>query len=200
MAFWFKGGALCELSFGHDQPEEAWASVTRKEPERVGTRPAALSKAPEAVSNVLDRLGRYAEGDEDDLSDIRLEDSDFTDFRRGVTEACRRIPYGATVTYGELAAQVGAPRAARAVGNVMRTNRWPLVVPCHRVVASSGQLGGYSAPSGLTMKQRLLQLEATSLRANREAGNSGRSPMTVGFPVVCARIVSSVGGMDHIRQ
>jgi methylated-DNA-[protein]-cysteine S-methyltransferase len=173
MAFWFQGGALRELSFGHAQPDEAWASVIWSEPPRVGCDPLELSQAPGMVSDVVDRLARYAEGAEDDLSDIRLEDSDFSEFRRRVTEACRRIPYGATVTYGELAARVGAPGAARAVGNVMRTNRWPLVVPCHRVIASSGKLGGYSAPSGLTMKQRLLQLEASSLGATRADSASG---------------------------
>ena len=80
-------------------------------------------------------------------------------FARRVVELCRRIPYGQTLTYGELAAQAGSPRAARAVGNVMRTNRCPLVVPCHRVVPSGSGLGGYSAPGGVRAKLRLLELE-----------------------------------------
>ena len=73
---------------------------------------------------------------------------------------CRLIPYGQVLTYGELAERAGSPRAARAVGNVMRTNRFPLIVPCHRVVGAAGALGGYSAPTGLKMKRRLLRLEA----------------------------------------
>ena len=66
------------------------------------------------------------------------------------------------MTYRELATQAGRPRAARAVGNVMRRNPWPLVVPCHRVIGSSGQLTGYSAPDGIARKARLLELERCS--------------------------------------
>ncbi|MEO1971721.1 MAG: MGMT family protein, partial [Pirellulaceae bacterium] len=62
------------------------------------------------------------------------------------------------ISYAGLAVAAGSPAAARAVGNVMRTNRYPLLIPCHRVVGS-GSLGGYSAPDGLDMKQRLLQME-----------------------------------------
>ena len=94
-----------------------------------------------------------------------------TEFRRRVLQQCRRIPYGDTLTYAELAVAAGSPRACRAVGNIMARNRIPLVIPCHRVVGSHGSLGGYSAPSGLPMKQRLLRLEGAesavkSLRIN----------------------------------
>jgi methylated-DNA-[protein]-cysteine S-methyltransferase len=85
-----------------------------------------------------------------------------TDFQRKVLDACRAIPPGETLSYAELAVIAGAPGAARAVGNVMRTNRIPLVIPCHRVVGSGGSLGGYSAPDGLAMKRKLLEREATS--------------------------------------
>ncbi len=74
--------------------------------------------------------------------------------------ACRRIPWGQTRSYAQLAAVAGRPGAARAVGSVMAKNRVPLVVPCHRVIASSGQLGGYSAPQGLSLKRRLLAMES----------------------------------------
>ena len=74
----------------------------------------------------------------------------------------RRLPAdsrGLTRTYGELAAECGSPGAARAVGSVMAKNRYPLIVPCHRVLAAGGELGGYSAPDGLKMKRRLLEME-----------------------------------------
>jgi methylated-DNA-[protein]-cysteine S-methyltransferase len=72
----------------------------------------------------------------------------------------RRIRFGQTHSYGELASLVGSPRAARAVGSVMAKNRTPLVVPCHRVLASRGAIGGFSAMDGVHMKRRLLDLEA----------------------------------------
>jgi methylated-DNA-[protein]-cysteine S-methyltransferase len=74
-----------------------------------------------------------------------------------VLRALARVSYGRTVTYGELAARVGQPRGARAVGQAMARNPVPLVIPCHRVVASGGGLGGYGG--GLALKRRLLDLE-----------------------------------------
>jgi len=78
-------------------------------------------------------------------------------FHRKVMRVARRIPYGRTVTYGELASRAGSPRAARAAGQAMARNPLPLVVPCHRVVASGGGLGGFGG--GLALKRRLLALE-----------------------------------------
>lgn len=83
-------------------------------------------------------------------------------FTRRVLEATRAIPYGEVRTYGGLAAQVGSPRAARAVGQAMAANPMPLVVPCHRVVASSGKLGGYGL--GVALKERLLDMERRTTR------------------------------------
>jgi methylated-DNA-[protein]-cysteine S-methyltransferase len=80
-----------------------------------------------------------------------------TPFRRQVLEECGRIPAGQTKSYGWLAAKVGRPNAARAVGRVMATNPWPLLIPCHRVVGSTGALHGYGG--GLPLKERLLQIE-----------------------------------------
>jgi methylated-DNA-[protein]-cysteine S-methyltransferase len=69
------------------------------------------------------------------------------------------LAYGQTSTYGELALRVGHPRAARAVGTVMATNRFPILIPCHRVLASGGKLGGYSSHAGTNLKQILLDME-----------------------------------------
>jgi methylated-DNA-[protein]-cysteine S-methyltransferase len=84
-----------------------------------------------------------------------------TAFQRRVIRCCRQIPWGATRSYAELAARAGSPRAARAVGAVMAANRFPLIVPCHRVIGARGSLGGYSAPTGLVMKSRLLAREGS---------------------------------------
>lgn len=113
-----------------------------------------------SCEKLLQRLVRYAAGQHDDFLDVPLQTSDRTSFQCRVLAACRAIPRGETRTYGELAHGVGSPRAARAVGQVMATNRVPLVVPCHRVVAAGGKMGGFSAPRGVTMKRRLLELEA----------------------------------------
>lgn len=77
-----------------------------------------------------------------------------------VLRACREIPYGQTVSYGELARRIGRPDAARAVATALGKNPIPLVVPCHRVTYSDGRLGGFSAPGGVEIKRRMLTTEA----------------------------------------
>ena len=86
-----------------------------------------------------------------------------SDFQRDVWNGCTRVPYGETVSYGELARRVGHPGAARAVGTAMRLNPLPLIVPCHRVVKSDGGLGGYSGTGGTSLKERLLDMEAAAV-------------------------------------
>jgi len=90
-----------------------------------------------------------------------LGDKGATPFQRAVWRALRRIPYGEVRSYGWVAKAVGRPRAARAVGRACGANPWPIVVPCHRVIAADGSLGGYSA--GLRWKRLLLGLEGASL-------------------------------------
>lgn len=96
------------------------------------------------------------------FEDVELDLQWCSPFQLRVLACCREIGWGATSSYRELACAVGAPRAARAVGNVMRTNRFPLVVPCHRVVRSDGKLGGFTAPGGISFKRYLLELESST--------------------------------------
>lgn len=91
--------------------------------------------------------------------DVDLAWGDVDGFRRRVLEACRKIPYGATASYSDLARAAGSPGAARAVGSTMANNPLPLIVPCHRVLRSDGSLGGFSSPCGPSQKERLLRLE-----------------------------------------
>ncbi len=93
---------------------------------------------------------------------IRLEG---TDFQRRVWEALRRIPYGETRTYGQIAAQVGSPRGARAVGMACNRNPVMLIVPCHRVIGAGGRLVGFGG--GLPMKEALLATEHAALRGKK---------------------------------
>ena len=84
-------------------------------------------------------------------------------FSHRVYETARTIPPGSTISYGELAAQMGSPRSARAVGQALGRNPFPIVVPCHRVFAAGGKVGGFSATGGTRTKLRLLSLERTGL-------------------------------------
>lgn len=92
------------------------------------------------------------------LQNIRVSLAGLTNFQCSVVSACRAIPYGSTMTYGQLAAAAGSPKAARAVGTVMARNLIPIIIPCHRVVAAGG-LGQYSAGDGAKTKQELLEME-----------------------------------------
>jgi methylated-DNA-[protein]-cysteine S-methyltransferase len=163
-------GELVGLSFGHPAERVARRSLERF-PARSGgslLKQAMLDDSTESTissDRLIERLTRFAEGETVEFDDVLVSTIGMTEFQIRVTAACRAIPWGETVSYGELAARVGHPGAARAVGTVMSKNRVPLVVPCHRVLATGGHLGGYSAPQGLAMKRRLLELEKNSLLA-----------------------------------
>lgn len=110
-------------------------------------------------TNLSYRLQRYFDGEKVNFPD-KLDLSDATPFQRTVWSLARAIPYGETRSYAWVARQIGSPDASRAVGGALARNRFPVVVPCHRVVASDGGLGGFSG--GLLLKKRLLELEAAS--------------------------------------
>lgn len=158
MALAAKENLVCGISFGH---EDAAAAIRRIE--RIVAKTAKFVRrvrdASAEVRSAVEQLMAYAEGERVDFRDVRIDTVHLTPFGKVVTQCCREIPWGKTLSYQELAIKAGHPGAARAVGNVMRTNRFPILVPCHRVLASGGGLGGYSAPQGLRMKRRLLDLE-----------------------------------------
>jgi methylated-DNA-[protein]-cysteine S-methyltransferase len=106
---------------------------------------------------LADRLGAWFDGARDDFRDVELELGWCSPFQRSVLETLRAIPYGETVTYGELAALAGSPGAQRAAGTFCARNRFAVIVPCHRVVAAGG-LGSYGS-LGVGYKRRLLELE-----------------------------------------
>jgi methylated-DNA-[protein]-cysteine S-methyltransferase len=98
-----------------------------------------------------------------DFQSLSLDLQSVTDFNQRIYAALRRIPFGTTTTYGALALSVGNPGAAQAVGIAMARNPWPVVVPCHRVLAAAKNIGGFSAFGGTATKRRLLQLEGVDL-------------------------------------
>lgn len=107
------------------------------------------------------RFREWFRGSRDDFLDVELDLDDYTPFSRALVDALRRVPYGEVVTYGELSALAGHSRAARAAGTFCATNRFSLVVPCHRVVSANG-IGGYGS-AGEEYKRRLLAVEGVAL-------------------------------------
>jgi methylated-DNA-[protein]-cysteine S-methyltransferase len=103
-----------------------------------------------------ERLIAYFSGGRTEFDD-KLDFSGTTPFQRAVWQAARLIPYGQTASYQWIAEKIGKPKAARAVGQALGKNRFPIIVPCHRVIASDGRLGGFSG--GIEMKKYLLFIE-----------------------------------------
>ncbi len=149
------GTQVTHLVIGDSSKQGAW--------QRLGVTPHCSSlgraTAPE-MEDVIARLQQYGQGIRDEFLDVEVSWQGRTAFQLAILRQCRAIPYGQVATYGQLAARAGYPRSARAVGNVMASNRVPLIVPCHRVVAANNRLGGFSAPTGVQLKRRLLALES----------------------------------------
>ena len=160
-AWWQRGPQdrwrLTGVTIGHPNPNAAIASFTQ------AAELSVSDKLEEEQEQLLDRLRDVVHGQMDTLADVELNLDHLGPFTRKVIQRCRKIPAGKTMTYGELAAACGSPNAARAVGNAMATNRFPLIIPCHRVVGSGGCLGGFSAPQGIELKRQLLQREGAKI-------------------------------------
>ena len=127
--------------------------------------PDAEPGAPaEDVAGVVAAAKRYFGGEETDFSQVRLDLAGEDAFFTRIYAALRRVGWGCTTTYGALAKEVGAGReAARDVGEAMAKNPAPLIIPCHRVLAAGGKVGGFSAPGGSAAKLRMLELEGVRL-------------------------------------
>lgn len=116
------------------------------------------SEARMPWSTLAEDLNRYLAGEEINWDQYPLDTSSYQPFTASLLEAVRRIPHGQVCSYREVAERSGSPLAWRAAGQALKANRHPILVPCHRVVASSGKLGGFSGPPG--WKQMLLELES----------------------------------------
>jgi methylated-DNA-[protein]-cysteine S-methyltransferase len=149
-----RDGQLSALAFAQPTAEAAMKRALQGSAEKV--RQANWNRT------LAERIGAALEGEPDEFRDVEIDLEYLTPFSRRVVIACRRIGWGRTASYGEIARLAGSPGAARAVGSVMASNRTPLIVPCHRVIASGGKIGGFSAPHGIRMKKKLLTLEGTA--------------------------------------
>src|SRR5580693_4281894 len=115
---------------------------------------------PPEVAEAVAAVKRYFEGEEEDFSGFKLDLGEQDPFFKKVYAAARRVGWGRTTTYGTLAMELGAgPEAARDVGQAMARNPVALIIPCHRVLAAGGKVGGFSAPGGSAAKIRMLELE-----------------------------------------
>jgi methylated-DNA-[protein]-cysteine S-methyltransferase len=144
---------LIGVQLPESAPGAAWARLRRRFPDAVETEPTPVAEA------VIARVRELLAGARDDLSDIRLDVEGQPAFNLRVYAIARAIAPGEVSTYGEVARALGQPGAARAVGKALGDNPWPIVVPCHRVLAASGGMGGFSASGGAETKARLLTLE-----------------------------------------
>jgi len=141
--------------------EKTLARMRRRFP---GT-PQAQPPAP--VQSVVTRVAALLAGNPDPLLDVALDMDQVSAFHQGVYRITRAIPPGRTLTYGEVADQLGEPGAARAVGQALGHNPFAPIVPCHRVLAARSGGGGFSAEGGVATKLRILQIEKAQLGRER---------------------------------
>lgn len=159
------GVASLQLPEGRDLATQA--RLRRRFPEaRPGPPPPTVQRAIEQIEALLS-------GKVGDLPSVELDLREVPPFHRRVYEAARAIPPGQTLSYGELAARLGAPGAARAVGQALGKNPFAIIVPCHRVLAARGKMGGFSASGGITTKLRLLTLERPDAAEPESAAGFG---------------------------
>ena len=142
-------------------PEATREAALRRFRERGGAADPVEDEAalPASVRTTVAAIRAYAEGDETGFDDIELDLAGIDTFRRAVYAAARRLRHGEIVTYGELAERAGFPGMARETGVALGRNPIPLIVPCHRIIAAGGKLGGFSAAGGTGTKKRLLAHE-----------------------------------------
>ena len=141
-----------------EEPAKTRARLFGRFPGAVETTP------PRHVAEVIDTIRRLMRGEPMDFSWVSLDLSAVPDFNRRVYDFALTIPPGETLTYGQVADRIGEPGQAQAVGQALGANPFPIIVPCHRVVAAGGKLHGFSAPGGLDTKRKLLALEGSSLK------------------------------------
>lgn len=149
---------ICGFCLPGDDAEATQRHLLRRMPAAVPGTP------PPVVQQVITAAKRYFAGEIIDFSDVPVDLDGQRDFFQKIYAELRRVGWGRTTTYGTLAKALGAgPEAAREVGQAMAKNPVPLIIPCHRVLAAGGKVGGFSAPGGSVAKARMLELEGVSL-------------------------------------
>ncbi len=187
--------------------EHGVASLQLPEGRELATRARLLNRFPEAtlgvppepVRDAIVRICALLEGQRAELGSIELDMRAVPPFHQRVYDAAREIPPGKTLSYGELATQLGSPGAARAVGQALGRNPFAIIVPCHRVLAAGGRVGGFTANGGISTKLRLLALEAPAVAGPPEPyGGFGFDPelavaTLVEADTTLAKLIAKVG-------
>lgn len=157
-------------------PESSKRETVRK---LLGRTPAiGASVPPRRVQTVMQKIAAHLGGKPQNFNRIPLALKHLPSFHQRVLQGARALRTGETVTYGELAKRIGSPKAARAVGQALAGNPFPILVPCHRILAAGAKLGGFSARGGTQTKTKLLAIEgvyakpAFTARRSRPDGNS----------------------------
>lgn len=150
---WSAGGLTRLCLFQRDR-----AAVERRL-ERLGVAASEAAVLPAWVAALVSDIRAYADGAEVDFSAVPVDLAGVDDFRLAIYDAARKLRFGETTTYGELARRAGQPGLPRETGQALGANPVPLVIPCHRILAAGGKIGGFSAPGGSTTKERMLALE-----------------------------------------
>lgn len=150
---------ICSVQLPDRSDTRLLARLRQRAP---GAEPAP---PPVPVRHAVQRIVALLAGAHDDLLDLPLDMDGIAPFHQRVYARARAIPPGRTITYGELAADIGEPGAARAVGQALGLNPFAPVVPCHRILAAGARSGGFSAPGGVDTKLRMLLIERASFGA-----------------------------------
>lgn len=154
----WSGQGIAAVALPEDDPARLRARFARKWPEAVESPP------PPGLDAVVLAIKALLAGEAADLSAAPLDFGEIGAFERRVYEIALTIPPGRTLTYGEIAARLGDKALSRAVGQALGRNPFPIVVPCHRVLAAGGRTGGFSGPGGVSTKFRLLEIERAHAR------------------------------------
>lgn len=149
----WRGGLIVGASLPAASDGRLRARLERSFPDVVEAAPPGWVEAAKAA------VVRLLSGEPEAFEDLPLDLAALADFERRVLELTRQIPVGETRTYGEIAAALGTPGAARAVGRALGANPIPIIIPCHRVLAAGGKSGGFSAPGGASTKLKILEIE-----------------------------------------
>jgi methylated-DNA-[protein]-cysteine S-methyltransferase len=174
---WNENG-VSSLRLPASSEARAEASVLRLFPQARRTTPSAQ------MASLISEIKRYFDGEKVDFSAVPLDMGSQDPFFARVYAEVRKLGWGETTTYGAVAKVLGAePQAARDVGQAMASNPIPLIVPCHRVLAAGGKIGGFSAPGGSNSKAKMLEIEGVPLAdlKTRATNNKKREQISFGF-------------------
>ena len=149
----------CAISWGDD-------GLTKFELPEAVARPDDVGTPPVDIAAIIERVRKHLGGEHQDFSDLRYDFGRVADFQQEVYRATLAVKARRTASYGDIASAIGQPPAAsRGVGSALGANPWPLLIPCHRIVAADGKMTGFSGPGGIKTKLRLLALEGSELFA-----------------------------------